>query len=224
MVTATTTPAITPQKEAILKTAQDLLAQYGYDGLSIRELAHRCGLATATIYHHFHDKEDILVNVLEQGATAVHRQSSAIAASDLDVIAKLKAVTRLHIKQMAENRFVAMTVMRRVKAMDGEVPSIIRKVMALFLEPISTIIAQGIGEGRLRPVDPKTSAVCLLGMLHTLFTFSIVMAKDERSKSDLSRDELSACDFTLVDVDYLADSIIEQAISIFIHGIAQQDS
>ena len=49
---------VSPQKLAILDVAQVLFTEQGYEGLSMRDLAQHCGLAKATIYHHFRDKEN----------------------------------------------------------------------------------------------------------------------------------------------------------------------
>ena len=54
-----------PQKLAILDVAQVLFTEQGYEGLSIRDLAQHCGLAKATIYHHFRDKEGLYAAVID---------------------------------------------------------------------------------------------------------------------------------------------------------------
>jgi AcrR family transcriptional regulator len=57
-------------KQAILETAQELVAEKGLDGLSIREIARRIDYSPAGLYEYFESKEDIVAaicaNVWEQ--------------------------------------------------------------------------------------------------------------------------------------------------------------
>ena len=53
------------KKNAILLAATDLFSQKGYDGASMAELSRMTGAAGGTIFHHFRNKEDLFLNVLE---------------------------------------------------------------------------------------------------------------------------------------------------------------
>lgn len=195
------THTLSPQKQEIIAAAKDLFAQYGYDGLSIRDLANHCGLATATIYHHFRDKEDIFAHVLCHDFSITHKRGMDIALGDGDALAKLRAVLHLHARLMAENRLLIMSVMRRIKVMEGDLPDFVRETLPRLLEPLVTIIQQGVREGVVRAVDPNVAAVSALGMLNLLSTFSIIY-----EQSDMS------------------DTITQYVNDILLHGIARQDS
>jgi AcrR family transcriptional regulator len=195
------TSTLSPQKQEIISAAKDLFAQYGYDGLSIRDLANHCGLATATIYHHFRDKEDIFAHVLCNDFLIVHKRGMEIALGAGDALSKLCSVIRLHASLMGENRLMIMSVMRRIKAMEGDLPDFVKEILPRLLEPLATIIEQGIHEGVIRPVDPKVAAVCALGMLNSLFTFSLVFEQTDMS-----------------------DTITQYVSDIFVHGIVHKDS
>ena len=80
---------ISPQKLAILEMAQVLFTQQGYEGLSIRDLAQHCGLAKATIYHHFRDKEDLFFSVLERDLLCLRAKVVQAAAGEEEALAKL---------------------------------------------------------------------------------------------------------------------------------------
>ncbi len=47
-------------REDVIDAAAELVAERGYDGLSMRALAQRCGVATMTLYRHVRTKEDLL--------------------------------------------------------------------------------------------------------------------------------------------------------------------
>lgn len=65
-LTAPAPPAEGPARERILEAALELMSRTGVAGTSMRQLAARCGLNVATIYHHFPSKADLVRSVLEE--------------------------------------------------------------------------------------------------------------------------------------------------------------
>jgi AcrR family transcriptional regulator len=55
------TPLI--DREVTVKTALDIIDDEGLDAISMRRLAERLGVASASLYHHFHNKEEVLLAV-----------------------------------------------------------------------------------------------------------------------------------------------------------------
>ena len=53
-------------RQAILDAARDVFVEDGYDGASIRKVAHAAGYAHGTIYLHFRDKADLLQQLTEE--------------------------------------------------------------------------------------------------------------------------------------------------------------
>ncbi|MRI58924.1 MAG: TetR/AcrR family transcriptional regulator [Epsilonproteobacteria bacterium] len=52
-------------KEKILDAAMDLMAQYGYNGASMRKIAKIVGIRESAIYNHFKNKEEIYAHILQ---------------------------------------------------------------------------------------------------------------------------------------------------------------
>jgi len=62
--------------ERILQATRELLAERGYAAVTVRELAHRCGVSVPTLYNRFGGKDDLI-------AQAVRSQfSRALGSSD----------------------------------------------------------------------------------------------------------------------------------------------
>ncbi|UQA60479.1 TetR/AcrR family transcriptional regulator [Polyangium aurulentum] len=57
-------------RRAILDAAAELFAEGGEDRLSIREVCARAGVTAPTVYHHFGDKDGLVLKVLEDSFTA----------------------------------------------------------------------------------------------------------------------------------------------------------
>jgi AcrR family transcriptional regulator len=54
------------RKMQVLQEATRIIAERGYHGFGLQELAHRCGMTKAGLLHHFGTKEQLLVEVLEE--------------------------------------------------------------------------------------------------------------------------------------------------------------
>jgi TetR/AcrR family transcriptional regulator, regulator of autoinduction and epiphytic fitness len=81
------------REDAIVSAVNRLLAEKGFDLMTVDEVAAEVGIAKASLYKHFASKEALaaaaMVRVLERTATVVDQQPPAMPA-----IQKLEAVTR----------------------------------------------------------------------------------------------------------------------------------
>lgn len=49
----------------ILEKSEELFWKYGYNAVSVDQIANEAGISKMTIYKHFHSKEDLLIKVME---------------------------------------------------------------------------------------------------------------------------------------------------------------
>lgn len=75
-------------RQAILDAAEQLLAEEGVDGFSMRRLASRCGCTAPTIYHYFSDKPGLIATVLEARLQKLVQELRALPRSD-DPVARV---------------------------------------------------------------------------------------------------------------------------------------
>ncbi len=59
------------KKNTILLAATELFSQKGYEGASMAELSRMTGAAGGTIFHHFKNKEELFLNILEEFKEAI---------------------------------------------------------------------------------------------------------------------------------------------------------
>lgn len=65
-------------RQAILDATEDLLVEEGYEKLSMRKLAARCGYAAPTIYHYFGDKPGLLDTLITLRVQALSAELRAV--------------------------------------------------------------------------------------------------------------------------------------------------
>lgn len=79
------TPRQLARRETILAAARDLIAERGYDGVTMRELADRANVALKTLYQQYDNKENLLITAVEQRHREVYSElSGAVFAKGID--------------------------------------------------------------------------------------------------------------------------------------------
>jgi AcrR family transcriptional regulator len=115
------------RETAIIEAVNRLLAEKGFEAMTVDEVAAEVGIAKASLYKHFNSKEELACAAMER---AMQRAQAFIAELDpkLVPLAKLKAVTRwtMQLKlqgQMpslpSQNSSLRATLMGSQAYMDG---------------------------------------------------------------------------------------------------------
>jgi AcrR family transcriptional regulator len=190
-------------KQAILDAAQNLLAVHGYAGLSMRELASESGLAKATIYHHFHDKRDVFLNVLERDMQTVHSLITAAAAVEHEPIGRLSAVIRTYFGLMHERRTVIMHVLRELGEEEEKLRDFLCHKRGQYFSQLVLILQQGIAEGVFRPLNPEFTAISMVGMINAFIVFRNLVAEDTNKVSQAE------------------DEIVDHTLQLLLHGVVK---
>jgi TetR/AcrR family transcriptional regulator, regulator of autoinduction and epiphytic fitness len=88
------------REDAIISSVNRLLAEKGFDQMTVDEVAADVGIAKASLYKHFASKEALaaaaMVRVLERGAQLLAEQT---ARADAKAVDRLRAVARWALEQ-----------------------------------------------------------------------------------------------------------------------------
>ena len=85
-------------KDRIFKTAISLFSAKGFRGTSIRDIANEMHISLSNIYHHFGNKEGLLVAILEHASKRLVDELRAVSEMDLPPVEKLKRLVETHIR------------------------------------------------------------------------------------------------------------------------------
>ncbi len=99
------TAAETPGRDRILDEAAALFLEHGYEATSVRRIAEAVGMQAASIYHHFHSKDDLLEVILRRGLDVMTAAFSDASAATLAAPGetRLAAHVRAHLAALYEN-------------------------------------------------------------------------------------------------------------------------
>ncbi len=106
----------TVDREDILWAAAEVLHRNGYDATTMKDIAAQVNLTAASLYHHFRNKDFLLLNVLEVGIDYTIAKLEAVAASDMSNAEKLAGMIRSHVVSVTGNVAVGAAMVFEIRA------------------------------------------------------------------------------------------------------------
>lgn len=165
----------TNSRAIVLDSAQALIMEHGFAGLSMRELARHSGIAKGTIYHHFNDKRQIYLDVLERDIHTVRDYLLHIVEQRGSFQAKLRMLVETYFDLQRERRLVIMSALRENATLDDDFSEIVKKYRSELLRPIGALIREGIDAGEVREVDVGLTVLSLLGILQGFVVHQLIL-------------------------------------------------
>ena len=154
---------------AIRDAAIRLIADVGYEALSMRRLAREVGLGAAALYRYFPTKQAMLFDLL-QG----HMDDLLSAWSEADPGThpsppeRLRAFALFHMRHhysRADSLFLSYMELR---SLDAENFTRIENLRRSYEHAIADIIQAGVAAGDFRRQDPRVTARAIIALLNGL--------------------------------------------------------
>lgn len=147
----------TTGRETFLLAATRLINKRGYRGASVDKISAELNVTKGSFYHHNEAKDDLVVACFERTFEVLRQVQSLAASLPGDHWRKLSSVAAT----LAEFQLSEYGPMLRSSAL-AAIPDPIRSQMleesGRISDGFATMIAKGIAEGSLRPVDPFIAA------------------------------------------------------------------
>lgn len=156
------------RRQEIFASFERLVARYGLDRVTMRDLAREAGIAVGTIYLEFPSKDALVLGVEEKWLGHVEARNAEIVGSDRDPEAKIHAILVEHIHlfsaRVRENRaeYELLAGALRLRYTGQEVGDTRRKVMGSMASSIAEVLEAGVGSGAFRVDDPRRTAALMV--------------------------------------------------------------
>ena len=95
---------------SILKAAEAVFAEKGYEKAKVAQIARRAGVAEGSIYDYFENKENLLISISSHRLTALTRQLTAPPDST-SPLSRLRRFLRLHFSIFLK-KYVDLPIIR----------------------------------------------------------------------------------------------------------------
>jgi AcrR family transcriptional regulator len=165
-------------REEILDAAAQLFSEQGYAGTSTRAIATAVGIKQASLYYHFANKEQILVELL--GTTVLPSLDAAAALADRvdPPEARLWALAAFDVRLLCAGRW-NIGALYLLPELRSDTFSAFHAQRITLRDGYSALIADGVDRGSFTADDAAVAADLVVGLVE-----SVVPIRQERGALD----------------------------------------
>jgi TetR/AcrR family transcriptional regulator, cholesterol catabolism regulator len=156
-------------RDDVVRAAGRLFADRGYHGTSMRDLGRELGMLGSSLYAHVDSKQDLLVDVVEEGARLFEASAAKALATEGTAADRLDALIAGHVDVVVDNIDVARTFLNEARMLDDDHRGRILVARDHYEEGFRSVIRDGIADGSFSSeADPKTSSIFILSVLNAV--------------------------------------------------------
>jgi AcrR family transcriptional regulator len=138
------------RRTEMVAAAARLFSERGYNGTSMQHLGEALGLQKGSLYAHIGSKEDLLFDVVEQGAARFLERGETALAHDGDAAARLRMLLVGHIETATEHLDAATVFLNEWRYLSEELRAVIQTKRDRYQHIVEQIVADGIASGEFR--------------------------------------------------------------------------
>jgi TetR/AcrR family transcriptional regulator, cholesterol catabolism regulator len=151
-------------EEHLLDVAAQRFASTGYRQTTLEEIARHAGIAKASMYRYFENKQELLAKIFVKVATTFTTSLQPILATTLPPEEKLRRAVHHLLHTIGEN----VSFFTVFYSEEGDLPPKLRaEVMETrqrLAANLESIIQEGMTQGGFRPLDAKLIVYAIMGM------------------------------------------------------------
>lgn len=169
-------------RDDIIQAAAEVLKQKGYEATTMKDIAAEVDLTAASLYHHFKNKNALLLAVLEGGMDYALNCIMPIATSQNTATEKLREMIAVHVVSLTNHTAVGAAMVFEIGALIGiKAPptegKLARKALKEFTDRRESfferrdafegyfrqVVEDGIASGEFREVDVPIFVKTMMG-------------------------------------------------------------
>jgi len=150
----------------ILTAAAECFTRTGYDATGVAEICAHAGVSKGAFYHHFPSKQAAFMALFEQWLSGIDGQLRAVRGANESVPARLLGLAGI-VTAVFESAVGQVPMFLEFWRQASREPAVWQATIEpyrRFRDAFAELIAQGVAEGSLRPVDPQATARVLVSL------------------------------------------------------------
>jgi len=180
---------VQPREQQVRAAALRLFRDKGYHATSMRDIAAEVGINKGSLYSYIRSKEDLLIPFFERAMGLLLVEIEAISANQsLTPTERLKRAIKAHILNVTENLDVLTVYLSEWRQLTADSLTTVRQQRERYAALFLAIIEDGIKRGEFRALDPRISALGMIGTCNYLFRW---YRPDGRLEPEQIADELT---------------------------------
>jgi len=170
-------------KKTIFESAIKVFSGSGYDGATMDGIAVNAGVAKGTLYYHFKSKEEIFKYIITEGMNIIIEQIEAATEKEEDSLVKLKALCRVQLSLVYENRDFFKVIMSQLWGQEIRHLQI-REVVRVYINIIEKHLKGAMDQGVIKKAETSFMAYTFFGTLCSAAVYELIN-KDDTDVEDV---------------------------------------
>ncbi len=150
-------------RQSILHSARELIAQGGFKEASVQAIAERAGVSTGLVYRYFESKNKILIEVLSAAIRHEVEILNQIAKMDISPKQKLEKSVATFVKRAMHSPQLAYSLI--FEPVDSEMEHARFESKQLIKQTIQEVLAEGKNNGTFTFEDINIAALGVVGAM-----------------------------------------------------------
>ncbi len=186
-VTAKTEARRVNTRQGILDATRELVLSGGFAGVSMSAVALRAGVATGTLYRHFHSKGELCTELFRDASRDEVEQVRRSTRGEGNAAERLAQTTRLFAHRAFRGRHLAYALI--AEPLDPVLEQERLDFRRAYAEVFCSLLEEGVASGDFAPLDPRIASTALVGLLAEslvgpLAPSSVLSQKDQQHLID----------------------------------------
>jgi TetR/AcrR family transcriptional regulator, cholesterol catabolism regulator len=141
---------MSPRRAELVAAATRLFSERGYHGTSMKHLADSLGMLKGSLYAHIGSKEELLYDVVAEGAERFLTRAHAAAGLEATASARLEAFLVGHIETAIEHLDAATVFLNEWRYLSDELRAAVQAKRDIYEGLVRGVVADGISSGEFR--------------------------------------------------------------------------
>lgn len=153
----------------VVAAAGRLFAERGYHGTSMRDLGRELGLLGSSLYAHVESKQDLLVEVVEEGARLFQDSAEEALVRGGTAAERLRRLVAGHVAVVLDNSDVVRTFLNEARMLDEVHRARVIDARDAYEAAFRAVVADGVEDGSFGAgTDPKMASIFILSLLNAV--------------------------------------------------------
>ena len=155
-------------KKRILEAAKEIFYKKGISGARMSEIAEAANINKAMLHYYFKTKQDLFDNIFLEAFSKIFPQLLAIIGKDIPLEDKIREISAFYNETLTQNPHLPIFVL---SAIQQDAERFTQKVIidnpvqpAAVIGKFMQQIAEAVGKGEMKPIDPRHLMLNLVSM------------------------------------------------------------
>lgn len=153
-------------KDTILDAAEKLFSTKGYYQTTMQDIADEAGVAKGTLYYNFKSKDDLFINLLENGTSVIIHQFRASFDSYKPFNEQLSSFITMVVDTFIKyENFISILFNEVSSGMDDEIKAKVIEIREKYIKIFSAFLQEGYNFNFVRKLNFRIVAIGIIHML-----------------------------------------------------------